>query len=451
MQSIGKRNKIAFYTGVICLVWAVSVSCGQSQSLNESIGISSPQPGEVSANDSLGKIEPVTTGDMPGLLPTLTIDEPASDRVPADAVGVEPFSVTSFPDANGYYWRPVVNQLDHPLGLTSITQHPKSIFVLEQTGKVRIIQEGQLISLPFLDIQDRVRSQSSEQGLLGMAFHPEYDKNGFFFVNYTDFNGNSVVSRFSVSTEDDKQAVATSEKILLQVEQPYANHNGGMLAFGPDQYLYIGLGDGGSAGDPLYNGQSKETLLGKILRIDVDGGEAYSVPPQNPFAEGGGKPEIWIYGLRNPWRFSFDRVTGDLYIGDVGQNDWEEIDFIPYGEGRGLNLGWNFMEGNHPYLPGGENEPGLIPPAFEYAHNQGCSVTGGVVYRGLSLPAWQGVYLLGDYCSGIIWGLLRDTNGQWQSQELFQTGAQITSFGEAVDGEVYIVSYSGDILQLNER
>ncbi|UCF28932.1 MAG: PQQ-dependent sugar dehydrogenase, partial [Chloroflexota bacterium] len=283
------------------------------------------------------------------------------------------------------------------------------------------------------------------------AFHPQYSENGYFLVNYTDLNGDTVIARFQV-TEQIDQADPDSEVKLLVVEQPYPNHNGGGLAFGPDGYLYIGLGDGGSGGDPLGNAQNRDVLLGKLLRLDVDQSDPYAIPSDNPYAQGGGAPEVWAYGLRNPWRFSFDRLTGDLLLGDVGQGSWEEIDYLPAGDPGGVNFGWNYREGAQPYSSStAPQEIELTEPVAVYGRDQGYSVTGGVVYRGVQLPDWQGIYFFGDYGSGLIWGLLRTEDGSWQNRVLFETGASITSFGEDESGEVYFVSYQGGIYQLINR
>jgi glucose/arabinose dehydrogenase len=314
---------------------------------------------------------------------------------------------------------------------------------------IRIVREGEVIDQPFLDISSQI-SCCGERGLLGLAFHPNYPENGFFYVNYTDLNGNTSISRFQVSDDPDR-ADAGSEVRLLGVEQPYRNHNGGVVEFGPDGYLYLGLGDGGSGGDPHNNGQNTQALLGKILRIDVDGGELYAIPADNPFVDGGGAQEVWAYGLRNPWRFAFDRQTGDLYIADVGQNQWEEVNFLPAGSPGGANFGWNYLEGSHSFLSGANVPEGLVNPVAEYDHSMGCSVTGGVVYRGEQLPEWQGIYLYGDYCSGLIWGLFRSEDGAWQNQLVFETGASISSFGEDEAGEVYFTDHLGNIFRLVER
>jgi len=357
-------------------------------------------------------------------------------------------------DPSLYAWKPIIGGLQQPLDLVNAGDGSGRLFILEQPGLIRILLNGNLIASPFLDLTDRVGSAGFEQGLLGLGFHPNYGENGYFFVNYTDLQGDTVIARFQVSQTDPNLARADSEFVLLRIEQPYQNHNGGALIFGPDGYLYLGLGDGGSAGDPQNNAQSVDTLLGKILRIDVDQSGAYAIPQGNPYAQGGGRAEIWAYGLRNPWRMSFDRLTGDLYIGDVGQNQWEEINFLPAeavlreGASQAFNFGWNYYEGAHPFRgqpPGGLE---IIPPVAEYDHSLGCSVTGGVVYRGSQIPALQGVYLFGDYCSGRVWGLWRTPEGNWQQKVLFENMGRITAFGEDESGEVYLADQAGVIYQL---
>jgi len=327
--------------------------------------------------------------------------------------------------------------------LQPVSDGPGRLFIVEKVGRIRVLQDGQLLDTPFLDISDQVGDRGNEQGFLGLAFHPNYAENGLFFVNYTDNNGNTVIARYH-GTADPNIADPNSEVALLNVNQPFQNHNGGVLAFGPDGYLYAGLGDGGSAGDPQGNAQSLDTFLGKILRLDVDSGNPYVVPPENPFGN-----EIWAYGLRNPWRFSFDRETDDMYIGDVGQNNWEEIDFVSAGAPGGINFGWNYFEGNHAYEGTPPQDAQLVPPVAEYSHSQGCSVTGGYVYRG-SMPEWNGIYLYGDYCSGIVWGLIR-SNGGWFNQVLFEAVGNITSFGQDESGEVYIILDGGQILRLSSK
>ena len=287
-----------------------------------------------------------------------------------------------------------------------------------------------------------------------MAFPPGFASKGYFYVNYTRVpDGATVVARYRVSAGDANVADPASEEVILTVPQPFANHNGGQLAFGPDGYLYIGMGDGGSGGDPLNNGQNPGTLLGKTPADRRGVRRApYGVPPDNPFVRAAGYlPEIWALGLRNPWRFSFDRGTGDLYIGDVGQGNFEEIDFQPAGDPGGRNYGWNIMEGDRCYPPGtvGCNRTGLALPVFVYDHALGCSVTGGHVYRGSALPSLQGVYLFGDFCSGRIWGI-RKNGAAWDNALLADnTTLTITTFGEDESGNVYVVNYAnGDLLKI---
>ena len=341
--------------------------------------------------------------------------------------------------------------MNTPIGIFNAGDGSQRLFIIEQKGLIRILKDGQLALQPFLDIQERIESGGFEQGLLGLAFHPRYVENGLFYVNYTDLGGDTVIARFQVSAESPDLADPASELILLQVKQPYENHNGGGMAFGPDGFLYLGLGDGGSAGDPQGNAQNLTNLLGKLLRIDVDGAEPYVIPSDNPFAQQGGMPEIWAYGLRNPWRFSFDRLTGDLYIGDVGQSAWEEINFLPAGDRGGVNFGWDFMEGNHAYEGTAPASLPLTGPVAEYSHDLGCSVTGGVVYRGSALPAWYGIYLFSDFCSGNIWGLYRDAAGAWQQALLYMSLGRITSFGEDEAGEVYAADHNGVIYRLEGK
>jgi glucose/arabinose dehydrogenase len=332
----------------------------------------------------------------------------------------------------------IVAGLDHPTGLISAHDGTGRLFILEQTGAIRILKDGSVLPTHFLDLSGMVNTSGNERGLLGLAFDPAYASNGRFFVNYTDAEGNSVTARYSVSTADPDLADPASGVPILRIAHPqYSNHNGGNLVFGPDGYLYFGMGDGGSGGDPNGNGQNLDVLLGKLLRLDVSG-ESYAIPPDNPFVgRAGARPEIWAYGLRNPWRYSFDRKTGDLYIGDVGQDSYEEIDFQPAGDPGGENYGWNFMEGFHSYQ--GQAPPGLTPPVAEYDHSGGnCSVTGGYVYRGTRLPDLSGMYVFGDYCSGRIWVLAHAADG-WKAAVWLETTLAITSFGEDDSGELYVL------------
>ncbi|MDH4033746.1 MAG: PQQ-dependent sugar dehydrogenase, partial [candidate division Zixibacteria bacterium] len=346
---------------------------------------------------------------------------------------------------------------NQPVFLCAAPGDTTRLFVVEQRGRIRIIKNGSLLSTPFLDIDAYVRSSGSEQGLLGMAFHPDYAVNGYFYVNYTsEPNGDTRVARFQVSADPDL-ADDSSQSTLLTLDQPYSNHNAGMLAFSPiDGYLYIGLGDGGSGGDPSNLAQDSTYLLGKMLRIDVDGGSPYAIPPSNPWY---GHPtvrnEIWAFGLRNPWRYGFDRLTGDLYIADVGQGEWEEIDFQSMSSSGGENYGWRLKEGTHCYHPSVNCEDGvtLVEPVYEYSHSGGnCSITGGYVYRGCAIPDLQGAYFFADYCSGRVWSFRYDgatvSDFTDRTAEVGQSPWTIASFGEDARGELYIVNHSGAIYKI---
>jgi glucose/arabinose dehydrogenase len=333
-----------------------------------------------------------------------------------------------------------------PLAMLQAPGDADRWYVVVKAGRVWVFENRPDVvrSELFADIRERVQARYSESGLLGMAFHPHFARNGQVFLSYTT-HGTPLLSRVSrfVSRDGGRTLDAGSETVLFEVPQPYANHNGGQIAFGPDGHLYIGLGDGGAAGDPRGNGQSVETLLGAMLRIDVDKGAPYAIPPDNPFAGGGGRPEIYAWGLRNPWRWSFDRSSGELWAGDVGQNGWEEIDKIV----RGGNYGWAIREGAHCYGTERCRTKGLIDPVAEYGHSEGCSVTGGYVYRGKAIPALQGAYLYGDFCSGRIWALCQ---GKGLSRLLMNSGLNISSFAEGLDGELYVLHFSsqGEIYRL---
>lgn len=335
--------------------------------------------------------------------------------------------------------------LTNPVYITHAEDGSDRLFIVEQGGRIRILQNGTLLATPFLDIASRI-SSGGERGLLGLAFPPDYANKGYFYVNYTDRAGDTVVARYRISS-DSNVADANSEEILLQIDQPFANHNGGQLAFGPDGYLYIGTGDGGSAGDPLNNAQNPSSLLGKILRIDVESGAAtYSIPATNPFLAAADpsdrvRDEIWALGLRNPWRFAFDRLTGDLFIGDVGQGAREEINFQPATSPGGENYGWRLFEGSLPFDTSTPVPNNLTLPVAEYSRSLGASVTGGTVYRGTEEPLLQGTYLYGDFISGRIWGMRRNSNG-WENRVLETTPYNISTFGEDEAGNVYVADYS---------
>jgi hypothetical protein len=351
-----------------------------------------------------------------------------------------------FRHARGLALQRVVSGLTDPVYLTAPAGDSR-LFVVEQPGRIRIVRDGRLLPLPFLDLTSRV-GYGGERGLLSMAFHPRYRENGLFYVNFTDRAGDTRVERYKVGVHPDL-ADPASASLVLEVDQPYANHNGGHILFGPDGMLYIGMGDGGSGGDPHGNGQNRAALLGKLLRIDVDHGTPYAIPGDNPFARASGmRGEIWAFGLRNPWRFCFDTKEGLLYIADVGQNRWEEIDVVKARD-AGLNFGWNRMEGTHCYRPADCDRAGLTQPSVEYGHDQGCSVTGGFVYRGRSMPSLIGSYFYADYCRGWIrsfrWnrGRLVD-HVQWD----LPNPGPILSFGLDSAGEIYALTGDGRILKL---
>ena len=320
------------------------------------------------------------------------------------------------------------------------------LFVVEQGGMIKILYpDGSQETNPFLNITSQVNS-GGEKGLLGLAFALDYCTTGNFYVNYTFMDGGQLktrISRFSVNPDNENEALANSEESLIEFEQPYSNHNGGHLEFGPDGYLYIATGDGGSGGDPQNNAQNKESILGKLLRIDVSTGTSYSIPSDNPFVESAGLDEIWAYGLRNPWKFAFDDETGDLYIGDVGQGAIEEVDFEPAGYEGGGNYGWRCYEGNSEYeMSECADVSDVIDPVFEYYHNQGhCSITGGRVYRGRSFDNLKGKYIVCDWCSGYYW-LVWQENGEWQNFAGGLLSGKVVTFGEDMWGEMYAAKNS---------
>lgn len=347
--------------------------------------------------------------------------------------------------------QPIASGLVQPVALTHAGD--TRLFITEQTGTIRVYDALGLRATPFLDIRSLVLS-GGERGLLSVAFHPLYRDNGLFFVYYTNRNGDITIARYKVSS-DPNRADPASGSILLTIPHPsFANHNGGQLQFGPDGYLYIGTGDGGSGGDPNNHGQDLGQLLGKILRIDVDHGTPFAIPPSNPyFALSAARNEIWASGLRNPWRFSFDRATGDLWIADVGQNAYEEIDFQPATSIGGENYGWRRMEGLHCFNPSTNcTDPSFTMPVLEYSHVFGaCSVTGGYRYRGTQVPSLKGAYLYGDYCAGTIWAA-RQSGAVWTSNVLFSTTIDISSFGEDVSGELYVLDVaSGIVYRIGSR
>ncbi len=352
--------------------------------------------------------------------------------------------------------RSVVRGLASPVGMAIAGDGSRRLFVIEQPGTIRIVASGRLRARPFLDMVEKV-SSGGERGLLGLAFHPRFEKNRRFYVNYTNNSGDTVIAEYRGSRRHANRALPGSERVVLGFDQPFANHNGGHLAFGPDDYLYIATGDGGSAGDPQGNGQRRDTLLGKILRIDVDsrsGDRGYGIPQDNPFAgEPGVRGEIWSYGLRNPWRFSFDRRTEAMWIGDVGQNQWEEIDFEPASSVGGLNWGWNVKEGTRCFVTqtdcaAAEATQDLMDPIAEYSHDFGCSVTGGYVYGGKRFRSLQGLYFFADYCSGNIWTLDASDSSAQEEVLRLDSGRSIPSFGENGAGELFVIDHAGELLRV---
>lgn len=346
----------------------------------------------------------------------------------------------------------VVSGLTQPVDLQFPPDNSGRLFVVEQAGTIRIVSTNVLLPGNFLDIRSKVAA-SGEKGLLGLAFHPNFSSNRRFFVNYTrsappgsmGIDCTTVIAEYQVSALDANQADPT-ERILFTVDQPFANHNGGQLAFGNDGFLYIGLGDGGGGGDPNGNGQNTNTLLGKMLRIDVDSAQPYAVPPDNPFVGAAGLDEIWAYGFRNPWRFSFERSSGRLFVADVGQGNYEEIDIVT----KGGNFGWKTMEGTHCFSPAsGCNMTGLVLPINEYDHSQGdVAVIGGYIYTGTAIQSLSGAYIFGDFGSGRIWSLRENPPNTWTRTELLNTGRSISSFGQDAGGELYVADHGGAILKL---
>ena len=386
---------------------------------------------------------PASTGAASNTAPA-----PVTPTVAPGATAAQSSSI----DPARYAFTAVAQGLHSPLLVTNAGDGTGRLFVVEQGGTIRVVQKGAVLPQPFLDLAALVTHGVSEEGLLGLAFDPHYAQSGQFYVDYTDINGNSHVARYHVSSADSNQADPGSAQDLLQVQQPpYPNHKGGNIVFGPDGYLYVNFGDGGSQGDPNGNGQNRNTLLGKLLRLDVSGGgDKYSIPPSNPFVgQSGIKGEIWAYGLRNPWRATFDRATGDFWIADVGQDTYEEIDYQPAGDKGGEDYGWNYMEGFHTYQGQAPAGLTLVPPVVEYTHQVGgCAVVGGYVYRGQGLPELNGAYFYGDYCSGLTWSLSR-AGSQWQSAPFISTHLQISSFGADEAGELYVCDYgAGAIYKL---
>jgi glucose/arabinose dehydrogenase len=410
-------------TVLLVAVTLGAAACGSSN------GSPTPSP------SATGGTPPPTSG--PGASPTPG-GSPAGASFDPAAVGIELEPVTEIPGS--------------PLAIAAPHDGSGRLFVVDQGGRIWLLRDGTRADTAFLDIADRVRA-GGEQGLLGLAFHPSFPDDPRFFVYYTALDAEQVVAQFTVPAADADRADAGSEKVLLRMDDFAANHNGGALVFGPDGKLYISTGDGGGGGDPQGNGQKLDTLLAKILRIDVDAtsdGRPYGIPGDNPFREqAGAQPEIWATGLRNPWRISFDRATDDLWIGDVGQGSFEEIDVVRAGSGGGQNFGWNITEGFHCYPSGESCAPdGLTPPVTEYDHGFGCSVTGGYVYRGSGQPAFAGGYVFADYCSGNVWLIDAQADEVREPRLVAETGRSISSFGEDEGGELFATDLQGELLRV---
>ena len=364
------------------------------------------------------------------------IDESALAQ--ATAVAIQPVTqITLAPISDGFI-RPVA--LAHA--------YDGRLFIAEQAGHIRIVENGDLLSEPFLDIQHKVGNDPNniwdEQGLLGLAFHPQFQENGLFFVNYTNENdGSTILAHYQVDAADPNKANLLSESIMINLGQPYQDHNAGHLQFDRDGFLYMAAGDGGEWGDPHGNGQNPHTLLGSILRLHVDANDTYAVPSTNPFVGDNEKRgEVWAYGLRNPWRFSFDRLTGDVYIADVGQADWEELNYLPAREPGGANFGWDVVEGPICYDAETCDRSQFVEPIVTYDHSTGCAIVGGFVYRGQQYPELAGNYFFADFCQNIIWSLVNN-NGEWLQNEVYQGDVRVSSFGEDVNGELYVLDHQG--------
>lgn len=449
---------------VVVLVMLILMACGD---LGKTSGKDTPASSPVARSPSVVAVVSLETGTSSTPTPVLSegsagltpmgtpFYEPTDERVPTVVLGPVAHPSSKPPTGFGINVEPVAEGFVRPVFVGHAGDASGRLFIAEKRGVIRVVRLGRLLEEPFLDIRDRVGSSGNEQGLLGIAFHPGYALNGRLFVDYTDLSGDTVISEFLVDSSG-RTVDVDSEQIVLRIKQPFKNHNGGMLAFGPnDGYLYVAVGDGGSGGDPQANGQDPGNLLGSILRLNVNEEGGYVIPADNPFVNARDKrSEVFVYGLRNPWRFSFDQVTGDLWIGDVGQNDLEEIDLALAPLRGGLNFGWNKLEGSQCFPPGLGVFTGCVPtdfepPVAEYGRDYGCSVTGGYVYRGQRFAELVGMYVFGDYCSGRIWTLeLGDSEG-WQMVQRGKVAGRIASFGEGEDGEIYVVEERrGQLLRL---
>lgn len=334
---------------------------------------------------------------------------------------------------------PISDGLSLPVAVTHAGD--ERLFIAEQHGAIRIVQDGELLPQPFLDVRDRLAIDGSERGLLGLAFHPDYQENGRFFIIYTNVDGDTELTQFTVDPDDPNRADPQSGQIVLFVPQPFGNHNGGPLTFAPDGALIVGMGDGGAVGDPYDNAQDPGTLPGSLLRLNVDA-LPYTIPPDNPFVDDRRqRGEVWMIGLRNPWGISFDAATGDLYVVDAGQSGAEEVNFVAAGSPAGVNFGWPIREGYDCYEAETCASAGLLPPIFAYDHSQGCAIVGGAVYRGQRFPALHGRYFFSDFCAGTIWSLAYRGDGEWERTAVYDAAAPISAFGQDVNGELLALTY----------
>jgi glucose/arabinose dehydrogenase len=409
-------------------------------------------------------LRPLRAAALAGALLAGSLPVGASASVQPDgaSASVQPdgpaeIAATSAPTSSTIKLTPFATGLSDPVFITSAHDQTGRLFIVEKTGKVRVFQDGKVLPTALLDISGSV-SKGNEQGLLGLAFHPHFKTNRKFYVYYTNRSGDIVIRQYRTSTSNHNRVEAGSGRTILKIGHPFDNHNGGMMAFGRDGFLYIGTGDGGSGGDPGNRAQNKTVLLGKMLRIDVNGSTRthnYRIPSSNPYVGKPGRNEIWQRGVRNPWRWSFDSATGDLWIGDVGQDRYEEVDHAVRtgsGAGRGVNWGWRVMEGFHCYRPSsGCSTSGLKRPLLNYAHGSTrCAVTGGYVYRGSAIPALKGYYVFGDYCSGEIWAVRTNASSPAPKILLRDTNISISSFGENGSGELFVVGLGGTIYRIDK-
>lgn len=432
---------------VLCLLSGLIVLSNCGDTANSGQARSTPTPAPVAA----------TPTPTPVVLPTPTADPLALTQEEMDTILATSFVPTPVPvyPPVPLTLIPVADGFARPTFLTHAGDGSGRLFVTDQEGRIHIVKDGVVQATLFLDLSHLVISEDdfdSEQGLSSIAFHPNYRENGFFYVTYTDLEGTSVIVRYQVSPDPDI-ANPDSARVLLAIEQPYKNHNVDQVVFGPDGYLYIAVGDGGSDGDPEFNAQNLKSLRGKILRIDVDQGDPYEIPPDNPFVEDDqARPEIWSFGWRNPWRIAFDPATDDMYIGNAGQYLYEGVYFELAQSLGGLNYGWNIMEIGHCFfiVDCDPDAMGLELPIVEYHHSEGCAIIGGYIYRGAAMPALHGAYIYGDYCTGAVWALRRTEDQHWGRALLLWSQKMISSFGEDEAGELYLLDHlQGGVFRLS--